>query len=122
MAKSTNPQDLESRKRCDSNATKHTPGPWTVEHDGPSLAFVTAKAETITGAKWGIVCSVTSDFEHGEANARLIAAAPELLEALEWARDHLNNLEHSEGGLNPGEEHVREKVLAAIAKAKGESQ
>lgn len=46
-----------------------------------------------------------------EANARLIAAAPELLEAL---RDLLNDYD---GGIEPGESTLIDKARAAIAKA-----
>lgn len=48
--------------------------------------------------------------DDAEANALLIAAAPELLEALE-------NLENDDGSIP---EHAWKLVKAAIAKAKGE--
>ena len=65
------------------NTTKHTPGPWTVS---PS-----SKASTLTRVfsvdEGRLVASANgpglSESGEAEANARLIAAAPELLEALE---------------------------------------
>jgi len=51
-----------------------------------------------------------------EANARLIAAAPELLEALEDIIDSQLLV-----GLTELHNKVRDKAYAAIAKAKGES-
>ena len=78
----------------------HTPGPWSVPH------FATAKDENdcectyvLSEGYMGAVCSVHIDngksfvaggndcppAEEAKANARLIAAAPDLLNALEWA-------------------------------------
>ncbi|KKL66029.1 hypothetical protein LCGC14_2149090 [marine sediment metagenome] len=53
---------------------KHTPGPWTVE-EGPSV--YARNREPV--ANMGFT-------EAREANAKLIAAAPELLKALEFER------------------------------------
>jgi hypothetical protein len=73
--------------------TKHTPGPWYVFHsahrgrfddDGPG-AFSIGDAPIARSAN--ILCSRYEWPERAEemkANARLIAAAPELLEALQW--------------------------------------
>ena len=61
--------------------SKHTPGPWTVEHD--YMPFV------INGGG-SIVASVTGTAAirpEAPANARLMAAAPELLAALKLARE-----------------------------------
>jgi len=69
--------------------TKHTSGPWTITH------------QTATNYSWDIIgggsivasagCQVTKDGRCG-ANARLISAAPELLEALKEAlADHYNS-------------------------------
>jgi len=55
---------------------KHTPGPWTVESDGSSITM--GGQVVITGPSPD---GSTRDEE--KANARLIAAAPELLANLE---------------------------------------
>jgi len=53
--------------------SEHTPGPWELSRDG---CYVTAGRETI--AKTGMTCPYEEDF----ANARLIAQAPAMYEAL----------------------------------------
>ena len=70
--------------------TKYTQGPWSVT-DG----------NTICG-KSGLELAFvrTATIEPGEANARLIAAAPELLEAAQEMADLLENL-LSIGAINP---------------------
>ena len=64
---------------------KHTPGPWFVNYlDGERYSIVDNKD---MGAFSGIAIVAFHDDAEGEtkANARLIAAAPELLEALKQA-------------------------------------
>lgn len=58
--------------------TTHTPGPWIDDgHDGIETQIV--------NSKWGAVAHVihNGDSSQQSANARLIAAAPELLKALQ---------------------------------------
>ena len=91
----------------------HTPGPWCVEHlpdDGPSIHTDEAGiARRIAGVDMGGWRKTSR--KEAEANARLIAAAPELLEAL---RDLLS--------LHPGTENKwTQQAQAAIAKAEGRS-
>lgn len=55
---------------------KHTPGPWTVEDDGGGPYIMAGKEDIVSGvAPW-------KDDDKAHANAQLIAAAPDLLEAL----------------------------------------
>ena len=65
-------------------ATKHTPGPWTrVVSRGSSAAYTRVGA-----ADFGAVAECTGcrpSQEENAANARLVAAAPELLEIAQWA-------------------------------------
>lgn len=56
--------------------TKHTPGPWTVD------------ACYIHGPSGKRFLAVAGDDE-GKANARLIAAAPDLLAFAKWAKETL---------------------------------
>lgn len=68
-------------RRCRVSAHKHTPGPWSVLQEdvgGVLLGFGVASIADLlsTGSWYAISCSVKPN------DARLIAAAPELLEAL----------------------------------------
>lgn len=53
---------------------KHTPGPWDIKFD--SIRSLT-KPKYVAG-----IITVNNDHDEAKANARLIAAAPELLNAL----------------------------------------
>ena len=81
--------------------SKHTPGPWhTAGEQGVQIRSAKdqiAKVWTMRGNEW-------------KANARLIAAAPELLEALKLARSIIGH---------PDDAHSQ-MIDAAIAKATGE--
>src|SRR5271156_3480565 len=74
--------------------TQHTPGPWTYTYapyttqDGKELPAFEIHGE---GEK---VCDTVEDqpIEAQEGNARLIAAAPELLEALEFVTAQLGEM------------------------------
>lgn len=95
--------------------SKHTPGPWEVRKNEP---WVIAKA-------YGNMKSVVhlnlpiEQSEEQRANARLIAAAPDLLEALELMLDRFRDTEGSHG---QWEEEATENARAAIAKATGGEQ
>ncbi|MBW4789160.1 hypothetical protein JQS35_11170 [Alcaligenes faecalis subsp. faecalis] len=92
---------------------KHTPGPWRVGRhftDDEGYREIAIEA-TVRGVEC-VPASVALQFVNcggmQEANARLIAAAPELLEALTWAAD------------NPDDSaYWIKQARAAIAKATG---
>ena len=87
--------------------SKHTPGPWHVFKD----SSIYSKHADYTLAE--IVAGMTD--EECDANARLIAAAPELLKALQAALDALR------GSAGFDEiNNAKKQVKAAIAKATGE--
>lgn len=71
-----------------STQEKHTPGPWSVFHGKNNRVFIYA-GEHLESIHDGNTLAEMQEKpfggidEEGEANARLIAAAPELLEALE---------------------------------------
>lgn len=116
---------------------KHTPGPWSIftdekhkhnagiEADGFSIICIGYPDETPAMDDSG-VCGRTE--EEAQANARLIAAAPDLLEALEfyalsYTDEELFQLAESTSGM--GEicpTTAKREIIrrAAIAKAKGE--
>ncbi len=104
---------------------KHTPGPWTsgwVEvrgsHVEPFSSFLVWPAHQTSITALMDMAAITSpwaygeDDEIGEANARLIAAAPELLAA---ARRALNVLKATGESVRPG--NALGALDAAIAKA-----
>ena len=102
--------------------TKHTPGPWMA--DG---AQVTANGAQEINVAWANGYRV--DLATVHANARLIAAAPDLLESakavtsmLELFLDEISVREKAEGrDLQAAEGLARlEALRAAIAKAEGE--
>lgn len=100
--------------------SKHTPGPWefvpkltaSENHRG---FFVRAEKATRNG-KWALAEVQPGDEDGmlGKANARLIAAAPDLLEALKAFNQCLClNLSYKQWN------EVNEMACAAIAKAEG---
>jgi hypothetical protein len=112
------------------SAPKHTPGPWRLgalqSYDGYTgqpfrnvwagqgdAATVTARAMRSEGA-------MTNDVD---ADARLIAAAPEMLEALNELLPRIENFEdrgpYGEGWQSKELEAAINAVRAAIAKATG---
>jgi hypothetical protein len=88
-----------------SKQTAHTPGPWRSQGWVPTWAYIPVK-----NARHDLVCSVYPDTSHGytrdeaEADARLIAAAPDLLAAI----------------VNSDDAHWTPAMRAAMAKARGE--
>jgi hypothetical protein len=88
--------------------SKHTPGPWTATADPYSDVVVDASGREI---------AVVMD-PNGEANSRLMASAPDLLEALvlllPFAIDGLDDR-----GCNVDEDEYILFARAAIAKATG---
>jgi len=76
----------------------HTPGPWIIAgRDGIAIAPAALPDERLAVAM-AMNCELTEDVMYGEdvplasqvANARLMAAAPELLEALRIAADAID--------------------------------
>lgn len=92
----------------------HTPGPWecTPSQIRDDLHWITRRSS----------CELTVKVEGSEANARLIAAAPDLLAAMEALVDwSLLRSDWLQAGQPHPENHPISKARAAIAKAKGEA-
>jgi hypothetical protein len=72
------------RNTTNTMNTKHTPGPWKIEQGSNGDAVIT-HSDTELRSHVARIYAATLCPEHGtvEANARLIAAAPCLLEALQ---------------------------------------
>jgi hypothetical protein len=97
--------------------TKHTPGPWRVDPDHFRDVQTTDGAIEIClaegGEPYGKNLFSVPPIEEAHANARLIAAAPDLLEALKAILEDMDS-EH-------GTDYDYAKARAAIAKATGEA-
>ena len=95
--------------------TKHTPGPWIV-HEKVHPAFVCSIADGVIG---NVICEPPTWNEsrvYWPGNARLIAAAPDMLEVLEAVKPLMIP------GMNWTDktgEMIKGMVSAAIAKATG---
>lgn len=101
----------------------HTPGPWhidtngserwTVDFEGPTSSYI-----TIGGPRKAPIAFAVEPSAYGgrvDANARLIAAAPDLLEALKVAHSELGNL--PEELFDETKQRACALAYAAIAKA-----
>jgi len=106
---------------------KHTPGPWRISGYNENMGY---PEPVIAGMVNGCTAYVAVCIEcqgMDDANARLIAAAPELLEALIEVTATLAWNAHGEcraihdGPIMPSSQAI-EVARAAIAKAKGEEQ
>jgi hypothetical protein len=105
--------------------TKYSAGPWKFDNHSPSMPVLGIYAADNKGP-WHHERSQ----EEQAANCRLIAAAPELLEALEVSIDALNwvieqaggpKCEHEAGVCFCKENNALNVARAAIQKATGES-
>lgn len=112
---------------------KHTPGPWTQWKDHAAVFAGVEENErgTLSGKHLVEICrcegdDVGEDDDEGEAiakaNARLIAAAPDLLAACEAHHEYMLDLcggKVDTSALHPNAIANWESIRAAIAKAKG---
>ena len=102
--------------------SKHTPGPWKYSAYHRSIMGGELSRD---GCRIHVASLPGHEFKHPsvDANARLIAAAPELLAAAEEViRSRLSIGAIQEQG-EQGKRHIRHlnELRAAIAKAKGET-
>ena len=102
--------------------SNHTPGPWYVASFQTEDWRINISSETGTvAAAYHLNDDPCDPDKESEANAKLIAAAPELLKALEFYHGLIENLTQADRitvGLYSI--HGWEEVAAVIAKAKGE--
>ena len=92
----------------------HTPAPWSVEIDHSSNAPEFIRTH-VDGEMYDLASVLCDETGNATANARLIAAAPELLAALEGL------LQYTGGWDETDPTHPVVIARAAIAKAKGEN-
>ena len=97
---------------------KPTPGPWVRHVDGDGFYCGEVRGPVGTDFEEDVVADWVS-----EANSHLIAAAPDLLEALEAMLSHSDGWDVTQLRKRWGEQVVSEILTAraAIAKAKGEA-
>jgi hypothetical protein len=105
--------------------SKHTPGSWTIRREPSSRGRGFHRTVVRDGFTWPIAEVSTAaggQVDIAEANARLIAAAPELLEALEeMCAPPENDDEDPTPEENEKWADTMRKARAAIAKARGEA-
>ncbi|MGE0521385.1 MAG: hypothetical protein AB7P78_20625 [Candidatus Binatia bacterium] len=103
------------------SAAKHTPGPWLIEHTGirceSHIATVATVGEYRVGRWYAQPYQVNYEF-HGsdEDDANLIAAAPEMLEALRQIAD----MDYTRAATNCMGHDAVMLARAAIEKATGQ--
>ena len=105
----------------------HTPGPWRIDvNEGANGNDSEVTYEILAGNKVVVAVALDRDYSYPEGgialldDALLIAAAPDLLEALKAAKDALRSYRYGNSSPELAEEIVRHAV-AAIAKAEGTS-
>lgn len=94
----------------------HTSGPWNFVRDGFRITLGNEKTSNTTTPHDYMVAEIADNSFQAEANARLIASAPELLVMLERVLDGVLRLPELPGTLCPLD---IEQALAAIIKATG---
>ena len=84
--------------------SEHTPGPWKViDEQNSEWAYIDNRDESIN------ICQVPEQDESYMLNAKLIAAAPDLLAACKIVLDNIN--------IHHNFTHLRETMESAINKA-----
>lgn len=104
------------------SGAQHTPGPWTIEQYGAGDSLV-VHSDADTRVCFMATPGLLGSLPNIKANARLIAAAPDMLAAIKVVDDvETARLRHV--GLNDegiAEHPVVKMLRAAIAKAEGRS-
>lgn len=95
---------------------KHTPGPWTIT--SWATGAVNGPHDRMVASVYGDHADCQRD-ERQDANARLIAAAPDLLEALRKVRDWMDD--PVENMRCPVDMELASAIRIAVAKAEGRS-
>jgi hypothetical protein len=114
----------EEKWRQGMKPATHTSAPWSVDYEGPAHLSIEDSAGRVLA-----FCNLQNENgDEDEANARLIAAAPDLLRTLKNAREWLDELAGllQDGALDAAEDwaganavSVDSSLAEAIAKAEG---
>ncbi|MCO2436051.1 hypothetical protein FA346_13140 [Pseudomonas aeruginosa] len=89
--------------------SKHTPGPWEIERYSDGLIQIVGDVRIVSDDEENVTTVVEAVARGDEANARLIVAAPDLLDALQLCIQQITALCSADD--------VPEQARAAIAKA-----
>lgn len=95
---------------------KHTPAPWRVEGHRSGVPHGHIISHGINSHGDGPEGYVCDTWNSSDADARLIAAAPDLLEALKWIAHHYANQDMNHRDFRV---EAAQRAEAAIAKAEG---
>ena len=98
------------------SGAKHTPGPWKRDERSRWL-IVTDSGDQVAVVRGGD--NYDPQDQPADDRARLIAAAPELLEACEYVADWIDRMAEDEEP--DGHDGAHTTLRAAIAKATGEA-
>ena len=119
---SINPTTMEQEMEQPTKTTlaKFTPGPWTVKRI--ASCYATYALKEATERAHGLESAGAASFEEVDANARLIAAAPDILDELQ--RAHAIHHRAAEHGLRcrPSAEHEMAKALAEVHDGEGSTR
>ena len=98
--------------------TKYTPGPWVVAEYAGDVTMIEHHESTGYGFRQTLIARVLPVSEDAEGNAALLAAAPDMLAALEalWVQALQSDVNEAR---NEWGREALELARAAIAKAKG---
>jgi len=88
------------------NETKFTPGPWHIWYEEMEISIYDQNSD--------LICGPIKQCPEQEANAHLIAAAPELFDCLQRCLDEMV-------WIGPKAKKTAEDSHAALAKARGEA-
>ena len=91
----------------------HTPGPWQIDDCTPGES---TRMRFEVGTKDSVIARTTDGWKEAHANARLIAAAPELLEQCKLFEKVLTHLINSG---DSGADLERDKLREVLAKVEG---
>lgn len=101
-------------------SAKHTPGPWAAPY--PSNGYSMRHPPIVSDHGHVATTSWQGDLDHTDANARLIAAAPEMLRALRIGQYHaVKAAERARGLANWNERNGMQGIAAEYLKSAEES-
>jgi len=102
--------------------SKHTPGPWVADdNEGFSMWKIYSRmSPSGSGIPGPFVAEVIGDSAEADANASLIAAAPEMLDALKHCYDLLGRYEINRIDGDEIADEAASIIRSVITKATGE--